>query len=346
METRTLGRTGLAVSVLGFGCGAVGGLMVRGNPADQERAIARAVELGINYFDTAAMYGNGESERNLGRVLKSLKPDIFVGTKVRVPDGERSRVGAAVTASLEASLQRRFRNGLNLRAAYTYSRSTDNTPAELEANSGSAPNGRNYNAWYAASDFDIPQRLAVSYFYELPFGHGKPLLSEGFLSRIFGGFRTSGVYTFYSGHPVTVTEGGAKFVLDPFGQATPVPNAIAVPRVVGSPDCWFFVAQNTHCPALAPGVTDTFQLTAPGQVGSSGRNTVRGPHTTVFDAALMREFSMTEKAKLEFRWEVFNVANTPEFGQPSGNFNSGAGGQITTLSGDPRVMQFALRVTF
>jgi aryl-alcohol dehydrogenase-like predicted oxidoreductase len=106
METRALGRTGLAVSVLGFGCGAVGGLMVRGNPADQERAVARAIELGINYFDTAAMYGNGESERNLGRVIKSLKPDILVGTKVRVPDGERSRIGAAVTASLEASLQR------------------------------------------------------------------------------------------------------------------------------------------------------------------------------------------------------------------------------------------------
>jgi len=106
METRTLGRTGLAVSVLGFGCGAVGGLMVRGNLADQERAVARAVELGINYFDTAAMYGNGESERNLGRVIKSLKPDIVVGTKVRVPDGERSRVGAAIAASLEASLQR------------------------------------------------------------------------------------------------------------------------------------------------------------------------------------------------------------------------------------------------
>src|SRR5271157_6153861 len=106
MERRTLGRTGLAVSVLGFGCGAVGGLMVRGNPSDQERAVARAIELGINYFDTAAMYGNGESERNLGRVLKTLKPDIFVGTKVRVPDGERSRIGTAVTASLEASLQR------------------------------------------------------------------------------------------------------------------------------------------------------------------------------------------------------------------------------------------------
>src|SRR5712692_633662 len=106
METRTLGRTGIEVSILGFGCGAVGGLMVRGTPADQERAVARAIELGINYFDTAAMYGSGESERNLGRVMMSLKPDIRVGTKVRVPASERSRIGAAVTASLEASLQR------------------------------------------------------------------------------------------------------------------------------------------------------------------------------------------------------------------------------------------------
>src|SRR5271170_2968786 len=106
MQIRTLGRTGLEVSVLGFGCGAVGGLMVNGNAADQERAVARALELGINYFDTAAMYGNGESERNLGRVLKSLKPELYLGTKVRVPAAERDRIGAAVTASLEASLQR------------------------------------------------------------------------------------------------------------------------------------------------------------------------------------------------------------------------------------------------
>jgi aryl-alcohol dehydrogenase-like predicted oxidoreductase len=106
MDRRKLGRTGLEVSVLGFGCGAVGGLMIRGSAADQERAVARAIELGINYFDTAAMYGNGESERNLGRVMKSLKPDIHVGTKVRIPSGERSRIAAAVTQSLEASLER------------------------------------------------------------------------------------------------------------------------------------------------------------------------------------------------------------------------------------------------
>jgi L-galactose dehydrogenase/L-glyceraldehyde 3-phosphate reductase len=53
MEQRVFGRTGMRISLLGFGCGAVGGLMVRGDPADQERAIARALEAGVNYFDTA-----------------------------------------------------------------------------------------------------------------------------------------------------------------------------------------------------------------------------------------------------------------------------------------------------
>ena len=106
MELRALGRTGLRVSALGFGCGNVGGLMVRGSPADQERAVARALELGINYFDTAPSYGDGESERNLGRVLRALRPDVLVGTKFRVEPTERGRVAEAVTSSLEASLGR------------------------------------------------------------------------------------------------------------------------------------------------------------------------------------------------------------------------------------------------
>jgi len=80
--------------------------MVRGTPADQERAVARAMELGINYFDTAPSYGNGESERNLGRVIKTLRPDVLVGTKFRIEPTERGRVSEAVTASLEASLRR------------------------------------------------------------------------------------------------------------------------------------------------------------------------------------------------------------------------------------------------
>lgn len=114
MQQRTLGKTGRAVSVLGFGCGAVGGLMVRGAPADQERAVARAVEAGITYFDTAAIYGNGISEQNLGRVLASLRPNVLVGTKVRLTEADMAKIGAAVAASLEASLRRLGRDHVDL----------------------------------------------------------------------------------------------------------------------------------------------------------------------------------------------------------------------------------------
>jgi L-galactose dehydrogenase/L-glyceraldehyde 3-phosphate reductase len=111
MQTRKLGRTGLTVSVLTFGCGAVGGLMTRGASVDQERAVARALEAGINHFDTAPAYGNGASEENLGRVLASLKPDVIVSTKVRLP---AERNAAAVAESLEASLRRLQRDHVDV----------------------------------------------------------------------------------------------------------------------------------------------------------------------------------------------------------------------------------------
>ncbi len=107
MEMRVFGRTGMQLSLLGFGCGAVGGLMVRGDPLDQERAIARAIAVGVNYFDTAVQYGNGESEKNLGRVLQKLRPaNVAVGTKVRLPTGDFGRIADAVAKSLEGSLVR------------------------------------------------------------------------------------------------------------------------------------------------------------------------------------------------------------------------------------------------
>jgi len=107
MEMRVFGRSGLRLSALGFGCGAVGGLMVRGNPRDQERAVARALDAGVNYFDTAVQYGDGESEKNLGRALKSLKrSDRVVGTKVRLPATDVGRIGDAIAQSLDGSLSR------------------------------------------------------------------------------------------------------------------------------------------------------------------------------------------------------------------------------------------------
>jgi len=115
MEMRAFGRTGMRFSILGFGCGAVGGLMVRGDPADQERTVARALEAGVNYFDTAVQYGDGASEKNLGRVLNALKPaNAIVGTKVRLKPEEFSRIGAAVTASLDGSLKRLGRERVDI----------------------------------------------------------------------------------------------------------------------------------------------------------------------------------------------------------------------------------------
>ena len=105
MEKRCLGKAGLELSVLSFGCGAVGGLMVKGEAADQERAVASAIDFGINYFDTAPMYGDGASERNLGRVLKVLKwPNITIGTKVLVD--VTGDIGKCIADAVDGSLQR------------------------------------------------------------------------------------------------------------------------------------------------------------------------------------------------------------------------------------------------
>lgn len=114
MEQRRLGRTGIAVSLLGYGCGAVGGLMVRGSAAEQDRAIGRAIDHGITYFDTAASYGDGESERNLGRALSALRADVTVGTKVRIAPEQRGDIGGAIVASLDESLRRLGRDSVDL----------------------------------------------------------------------------------------------------------------------------------------------------------------------------------------------------------------------------------------
>jgi len=106
MEKKVFGRTGLEVSRLTFGCGAVGGLMVRGEAVDQDRAVAWARDNGINFFDTAASYGNGVSETNLGRALGGNRDGIVVSTKVGLGAQDMADVAGAVRRSLDASLTR------------------------------------------------------------------------------------------------------------------------------------------------------------------------------------------------------------------------------------------------
>lgn len=106
MEKRTFGNTGLEVSALTFGCGAVGGLMTKGDAADQDRAVAWARDHGINFFDTAASYGNGVSETNLGRALNGNTNGIVVSTKVGLAQEDLADVAGTVGKSLDASLSR------------------------------------------------------------------------------------------------------------------------------------------------------------------------------------------------------------------------------------------------
>ena len=115
IEQRLLGRTGQPISALGFGCGNQAGLLVRGEPAAQVRAIARAVELGVTYFDTAAQYGNGLSEQNLGRALCELRPaGVLVGTKLQFGQPDVAAGPGRIRELFEASLGRLGREQVDI----------------------------------------------------------------------------------------------------------------------------------------------------------------------------------------------------------------------------------------
>ena len=114
MKFRKLGRTGLDVSEIGFGCGTTAGLMIAGTAEEQRDAVARALELGINYFDTAPVYGDSASEANLGRTLRALGAEPHVATKVALSAADFPDIGGAAVRSVEASLKRLGRSKITL----------------------------------------------------------------------------------------------------------------------------------------------------------------------------------------------------------------------------------------
>ncbi|MFN0304508.1 MAG: aldo/keto reductase [Burkholderiales bacterium] len=106
MNTRTLGRTELTVSEIGFGCGVTAGLMINATRQARREAVTRALDLGINYFDTAPVYGHSASEANLGDVLNALGVQPIVATKVALELPDLDDIAGAVVRSVEASLAR------------------------------------------------------------------------------------------------------------------------------------------------------------------------------------------------------------------------------------------------
>ena len=114
MKYRRLGRTGIEVSELVFGCGNVGGLLIRGTPGDMRAAVRRALDAGVNWFDTAAAYGNGVSEQSLGRILDEIDDTPFVSTKLRLDTDRLDDARGEIERLMAASLQRLGRQSVDL----------------------------------------------------------------------------------------------------------------------------------------------------------------------------------------------------------------------------------------
>jgi aryl-alcohol dehydrogenase-like predicted oxidoreductase len=106
MKKNPLGRTGLDISEVALGGGVTGGILIEADEATRAAALARAVGGGINWIDTAALYGNGASEETIGRHLAALRPQPHVSTKVRIERDQMGDIAGAIERGLEQSLKR------------------------------------------------------------------------------------------------------------------------------------------------------------------------------------------------------------------------------------------------
>ncbi|MET0647287.1 MAG: TonB-dependent receptor [Pyrinomonadaceae bacterium] len=283
-------------------------------------------------------------------VLRNLNQQLFnaagVGTGVIPypnlgPIEYRDNGGNSNYHGGELTLEKRFSRGFSFRTAYTYSKSIDYAQEHLAAGgTGSfTQNARDLRERRGPSDFDVRHRLVGSYIYELPFGQGRSYVNDGALAHVVGGWRLSGLANVRSGRPFTVAANG---------NSTALGGARGGGLVGAFADC-------LRDGSLSSGERDIdrwFDPTAyaapnPARLGTCGRNTLRGPNITNFDVSVARTFDyFGEDRNLEFRWEIFNVFNTPQFGLPDRNISGTSAGRISTLAGDPRVMQFALKFNY
>jgi aryl-alcohol dehydrogenase-like predicted oxidoreductase len=117
---RQLGKTGIRVSEIGFGTGGISELMVGEDHQKQSAAVRLALDLGVDYFDTASGYGNGKSETNLGRILKETGAEVTLATKIRLGPEDLPDPKGATIASVERSLERLQRGAVDLIQIHNY----------------------------------------------------------------------------------------------------------------------------------------------------------------------------------------------------------------------------------
>ncbi|MGQ0732518.1 MAG: TonB-dependent receptor domain-containing protein [Acidobacteriota bacterium] len=240
----------------------------------------------------------------------------------------REMTGEASYKGVDLSFEKRFRDGYGYRASYTLGNSRDQAPEHLNASSGRPQNGRDLASWEGPSDFDIRHRLVSNFIVELPFGDGKPMLQDGIGKAVLGGWLVSGIFSARSGRPFTVTQATNNVGAG----ATGLPNLTGDPKGAQTVDQWYNPAAYTAVPSA------TF--------GNAGRNGLRGPGWISYDMSVQRRIDITGRVNATLRWDMFNLFNRANFGLPDGNIASATRGVISTLAGDPRVMQLSVRVAF
>jgi hypothetical protein len=246
--------------------------------------------------------------------------------------------------SLQTSLQRRFSRGLTLGAQWTYGHSIGNTGGSNEAQTTQNPT--NFSQDRGNNAFDIRHSMNATVLYELPFGQGRKYGSKAnpFLKAIAGGWDVGGVFNARTGLPIDVTMSRPDVVYQLAGTSNYVTSPVIsggqviTTPVVNNPYGGAF--RSNRRPNVVAGVDPflhgdkryilnpaAFSIPAPGTFGNLGRYALHGPGMNQFDLTVHKAFSIAEKAKLEFRAEVYNLLNRANLANPSAvlNFPLGTG---------------------
>jgi hypothetical protein len=240
---------------------------------------------------------------------------------------------------LQIVTKRRFANGGTFGINYTYSRSIndygDNSEGEQTILVNYLPD---YSRNRGLSGFDRKHNFQAYWNYALPFGAGQMYSPKGVFGYLVSGWGLSGILSRTSGTPFTVQASGASLNAQGITQfANQVASKV---HILGGHD-------NTH-PYFEP--TDFAPVTT-ATIGSAGINSVRGPGYFNLSASLARTFSFTDRLKLTFRGEAFNLTNTPAFGTPGHNVSSESstslnGYSVITSASNQRQIRLSGRLVF
>ena len=252
----------------------------------------------------------------------------------------RNNVGSTVYHGFEAKLEQRLSHGLAYLVSYTHSKLIDTASSVFDASVLTGPianypvaDSFNLRRERDSSTGDIPNVFVASSTWELPLGRGHSLNPSGVWGVLANGWQITGIVLLQSGMPFAITQTTNFNAFAGFGVQRP--NIVASPNLPSdqrNPAKWF----NTAAFVAAPQFT----------LGNASRNPVRGPNYRDADIAFIKHTRVRERVELEFRTEIFNLTNTPAFGQPNGVVGSSAFGTITATATDPRVIQFGLKVNY